>query len=342
MSSAKITLQVIADQLKVSKTLVSRALLGKYGVSDEMRKNILRTAIELGYPLPAKTKGSAADLTRNIAIVIPRSFLSDLSYWGAVLSALEAELQQEGYCMILAPVGPEIEEAELPTSIKERKVDGVFLLGNVADSLNVQIINTGLPVVMVDGHSSHDLKIDHVLADNFNGMADMTTYVLQAGHRRVAYIGDPAFSLSFAERLRGFQFAVNHFANEQNVINTTVISDISGEHNINNLEQALNILLSAPIKPTAVLCANDSIAINLLLALKSRGLKCPEDISVTGFDNINSSEPYALASVDAGKQDIAAHAVQLLMQRMHHRQRRPCTLYVTTELVDRRSIAKID
>ncbi|MFD0714546.1 LacI family DNA-binding transcriptional regulator [Paenibacillus sp. GCM10027626] len=339
MKAKKVTLQLIADHLQVSKTLVSRALLGKYGVSEEMRQKIIQKAEELGYTFPAGQGGKPAATRTNIIVtVIPRGYLGDQTYWGSLLEQIESELQRAGYSMILSPVSQSGDQ-ELPSSIKNRQADGILLLGQIAPELVLEIQQSALPAVMVDGNPLSGAKLDHVLADNFVGMKDITTAVLESGHRRLAFIGSPAFSFSYAERWRGFRQAVDEFSlSRQTRIDTQHIADIRGDHTILEVDHALSALLQGSAPPTAIICANDAIAASLLFVLKSKNLRCPEDLTVTGFDNASASEAHRLTTIDVVKQGLAWQAVNLLVQRIAGISFNPCTLLVSGELMRRDSI----
>ncbi|PRX74339.1 LacI family transcriptional regulator/LacI family purine nucleotide synthesis repressor [Cohnella sp. SGD-V74] len=342
-SRKKPTMQHIADKLGISKSLVSRALAGDAQVSDRTKEQVRLTAMELGYPINSSAAAVPSSRTGNVAVLMPRAHLRDAEFWGKVVGGTEEELHRSAFSLVLGCIATdEPVKSGLPSCITDRKVDGAIVMGRVPVGYIAEVLATGIPVVLADVMAD-GLKLDHVLADNYRGGYEAASLLLQKGHRKLLFAGDPGFSYSFAERKRGAERAVAQFepqdgteAPSLSFVDSALLEDqwltLPGEE------------FAAALKGdvTAVVCANDSIAFAALERLAELGLRCPQDVSVVGFDNVERCEwvTPSLTSVDAGKTTIGKRAVELLLRRMEHPEERPETLYIATEMVERNSVAE--
>ncbi|WP_168735919.1 LacI family DNA-binding transcriptional regulator [Cohnella fermenti] len=355
-ASSKITMQDIADTLGISKSLVSRALGNDGKISERTKEQVRLTALELGYPLNSSLAAVPSSRTGNIAVLMPRSHLKDGEFWGHVVSGAEEALHRASFSLVLAGVEGDDSPAEgMPSCITDRKVDGAIFMGRVSAGVIAEVLASGIPVVLADVRTA-GLKLDHVLADNFRGGGEAALHLLEKGHRRLLFAGDPAFSFSFAERKRGALQAVRDFgdgASASALASESAAESASASAFIEAIPSELEggYKLVVPIAAleealqrtgaTAVVCANDSVAFSVIENLQALGLRCPEDVSVVGFDNVERCEWVTpkLTSVDAGKTTIGRRAVELLLRRMNDSETRPETRLVATELVERQSVA---
>ena len=339
----KVTLQVIADELQLSKSLVSKALSNQNGVSEETREKVRLTAIKLGYPTNSSGVFVHSSKTGNIAVLIPRVDLDDLEYWGKIIKSIESELSKKSFSLILSGVDPAVSTREgIPGCITVRKVDGAFVLGLMPTAYILAVLSTGVPVVLIDSFNM-ELKLDHVLAENFLGGYDAARYVLERGHCRIGFVGDVEYSISFEERFRGFTTAIREYRKENSVaeIEEFQITDSRGDSRIPfSIDQCREVLRGNG-RPTALICANDPIAFDVLQLLEDMKIRCPEEISVIGFDNTGKCDwvSPALTSVDVCKEAIGARAVEMLLRRMTDPQLRPEHILITTQIVSRASVA---
>ena len=182
-----------------------------------------------------------------------------------------------------------------------------------------------------------NMEFDHVLADNFGSMFAIGKRLMELGHTRIGYVGSCKYSYSFSERLRGLSAALK--AGEASVTLMQLWDDsMNDEQNFAHIEE----VMKKSNRPTALVCANDDIAILLYDVLKKISLRIPQDVSVTGFDNRTESsycEP-PLTTVRVYKAELAALVVETLMKRVEYPDRHPVTVLLGTELIERKSVSE--
>ncbi|WP_123041517.1 LacI family DNA-binding transcriptional regulator [Cohnella candidum] len=344
----KVTLQSIADKLSVSKALVSKALSGDPAVNEGTRETIWQTAEELGYRFKTSRKPSAPMQTGNMAVLMPRAYLDDMEYWGNVLHGIEKELLEHQFSMLLSSIDIAQSPKEgLPSSIYDRKVDGAIVMGHLPDSYVTALKTHAIPFIMLDANML-DPTVDHVLANNFLGAYHAVTYLLEKGHRRVAFVGDADTAWSFRERCRGFDEAVRDFARKTG-------EEVESAH-IEGVGVSGKGMYTAPAFPDAVkgcflkekpvtglFCANDLTAFEALKVLAELNVRCPDDVSVIGFDDLTLTKLMQpnLTTVRVPKSAIGSRAADLILRRIREPEAVPELILLSTELVERDSVTAI-
>lgn len=342
----KVTLQVIADELNVSKALISKALSNDPSVNEVTKENIWKKAEEMGYRVKQSRMKFTAAQTGNIAVLMPRAYLDDIEYWGKVLQGIESELNQHKFSMILSSIDLTLGSKDaLPTSILEKKVDGAIVMGHLPDSYIELLKFNQFPFVMLDANLM-DPTIDHILANNYLGAYRATGHLLENGHRRLGFVGDKNTSWSFRERYRGFLEAIEDFERKQEVeIESLVIPGIgvsgTGMYVSSQLPVSLEKSLKNANALTALFCANDLTAFEVLSVMDRMGLRCPDDVSVIGFDDLTLCEMMQpkLTTVRVPKGDIGIRAVEVLLRRIEQPEITPEHVLLSTQLIQRASVA---
>lgn len=343
----KITLQMIADQVGVSKALVSKALSNDPAVNDQTRETIWRTAGEMGYRIEKLKKATAFSKTGNVAVLMPQAYLSDIEYWGKVIRGIDKALADHGYSMILSGIDIELApEDSLPSSILDAKADGALLMGHMPQAYVDALSARSFPTVLVDS-SLPNPPFDHVLANNYAGAYSAAEALLTAGHRKLAFVGDPETAWSFRERARGFEEGVSDF-NTRTGENASIAKirgiGVSGKGNY--ISPEFTDRLKQTIERDGVeglFCANDMLALESIRQLREYGLECPEDLSVIGFDDLSLSgyvQP-ALTTVRVPKERIGTRAAELLIRRLHQPSGVAEQVLLATTLIERASVKPI-
>jgi LacI family transcriptional regulator len=350
--SKKVTMQQIADQLGVSKFVVSKALSGKGGVRDETRERVIQAASQLGYfaqnnaynkavkaeaaaPLkpPASGKQSVVVLMPNIRFQTKES-----QYWGRILDGIGARLEADGFGMIIVS---EQSVEHFTHFLNPNGILGLIGVGEVSTPLLLEVHRIGLPIVLVD-HEDMLIPTDTVFANNYESMHRLTKHLIASGHRRLAFVGDVAYSRSFKDRFFGFRSAAEDTwgvgcADEW----LLTVAGYEPEQFEEPIRQWAARRVKAGSLPTALVCANDSIAIGAIAAMQSLGIAVPEGISITGFDNIEHAARMlpALTTVNVPKERLGARAVERLLDRISSRHGPMEKLLLSSELLYRASSA---
>ncbi len=278
-----VRLSDIAQRLGVSNVTVSKALADKEGVSEELRRTIKKLAIEMGYR--AKTPGTVkkSGRTGNIGILIPGRFVDQkYSFYWDMYERVISWLTFYGYYGILEILKSDDENTlNLPRIVKDAKVDGLIVMGQVKQEyLQCLSQEDNLAVIFLDAYNSY-YGCDAIISDGYYGMYMMTNYLLKMGHRNIFFVGTISATSSISDRYFGYSRAML----EEGI---TVTEDMI----IPDRDISTGILkVSLPKElPSAFACNCDTVAYELILALKESGVRVPEDVSVVGFDNYILSE----------------------------------------------------
>ncbi|NIK78890.1 DNA-binding LacI/PurR family transcriptional regulator [Paenibacillus castaneae] len=344
----KITLQLIADKLGVSKALVSKALSNDPAVNDTTKDTIWKTAEEMGYPIKIPRKSIPTSLTGNLAVLMPRAYLDDMEYWGKVLHGIEIELANHSHSIILSSIDTNLSPREgLPSSIYEKKIDGAIVLGQLPEGFIEVLSASGFPYVMVEDHLL-DPSIDHVLANHFLGAYQATTHLLDVGHVKLAFVGDVFASWSFRERSRGFQEAIRDYnrrgkGNAEAFTIDGIGMNESGLYQTTELAKGLSRQVKSDQPVTGLVCGNDLTALETLKLLQEWGVRCPSDISIIGFDDLSLTEVMnpKLTTVRVPKADLGIRAAQMILRRIENPSAVPEHVLLSTHLIKRASVADL-
>lgn len=337
--SKNVSMDLIAEELNVSKSLVSLALSNKYGVSDEMRNTIRTTAMKMGYRFKNKVTGSSSKI-ESITIVVDRNDLLDFEFWIKVINSIEKELYRRNISVFLS-VLENNEQDFMPLSIKQMKTNGILVLGQIPLKNIVPISMTGLPIVLVDSIYS-DLKFDHILANNYIGAYEATELILNHGHKNIGFVPAVSYSYSFRERYRGFTDCINN-RKKADKISQGIVHHFDSFYVPFSKDQFIKVICSKD-RPTALFCACDDIALRVYEILNELGLKVPDDISVVGFDNDKKGESASppLTTVNIPKTEMGEDAVGLLLNRIERPDRNLRLIMVGTNIIMRESLIEID
>ena len=260
------------------------------------------------YRIPKKgTYVANPDLVKlkNIGYFLDSSIKEGVSspYYSMIFSALEKEASKMGYALTYFSSSAESVSLKLL-----EKLDGVIIscfprIENIVRQMNAQ-----LPVVCIDNRSP-DESIPSLTIDNFNSVVDSINYLCSLGHERIGFITGLDDSDIGRNRLDGYLSALkNHGINE----NMSLV--FKGDYSFETGRNGADYFLSLNTPPTAIMCANDTMAVSTIKELNRKGLKVPDDMSIVGFDNVTIASQItpALTTVSVPFQNIAKHAVGLL------------------------------
>lgn len=285
MIQRKPTITDVARTAGVSKGLVSFALNNKPGVSPETRKRILDVAGDLGWRPSLRARSLSTRTSFALGLVIRRKaeVISADPFFPAFIAGVESVLVDEGRALVLSVVpDAEAEKRSYQTFADDNRVDGVFLTDLREDDERFALLaELGLPAVAL-GRPAPGVAIPSVEVDDTHGIAAAVEHLVSLGHSRIGHVaGDP--HLMHGGRRRGsFDEAMHEAGLDPSLVVETDFSASQGA-------DATRQLLDAPVPPTAIVYANDPMAIAGLGIAQQRGLHVPEDLSITGFDGTDIS-----------------------------------------------------
>ena len=334
----RVTIQDVADKVGVTKGLVSRALRGKYNVSEKMREEITRTAVAMGYDF---NKLRAKGKKRNKCLLIMTSeMLLKKDYWRPIIRTLTATLE-ENHINLEYQIYDEASCGEADVN-KLRSVDasGYVFINNNPEILVRAAENTYLPVVVIDPKTVMSGRHLQIKYSNFNSFYDLTKLLIRSGHKDLVFYGPKAESASFNEREQGFKASVAD--SDQKGVNAYEVLFENSDGQYANNENFEKMLRTHP-EITAVLCANDIIAINAMKSIASIGKSVPKDYAVVGFDNISeSSHPNVdLTTVNVPREGLGEEAAKYLIDQINNKKIKYSQIVIDCETVIRGSIGDV-
>lgn len=300
----------IANKLGVSSVTVSKALSNKEGVSDDLKIKIKNLAEKMGYRYNTAAKSIKDGLSYNIGVLIPERFTGiSHSFYMRVYQHISLHLEQYGYFGILNILSSDEEESlSYPRIYNEKKVDGIIILGQISKPYIETIQSMDLPKIFLDFYDEHS-SIDSIVSDNFYGAYEITNYLIQNNHKRIAYVGNIYSTSSIQDRFLGYYKSLLEHGL---VLDPNLILNDRDERGT-----YIDIVLPEET-PTAFVCNCDQVAYNLYDRLNALGYRIPEDFSVVGFDN----DIYAtlttpkLTTVEVDIEKMAQLALKTIMDKI--------------------------
>lgn len=278
--SKSVRLSDIAQVLDVSTVTVSKALAGKKGVSDELRDKIKKLASEMGYKLP-KSEVKNNINAKNIGILVSERYLTKYNsfYWELYQDVVIEGAKKDCFCILEVLNMKDEEDLEKPKLICNGNIDGLIVIGKIKDEYCKLLKKTlNVPFIFLDFYSK-DFTYDCIISDSYYGTYLLTNYLIEKGHRDIAFVGTVLATSSITDRYYGYSKALLEHNIEQK--KEWIIND----RNLNNGIIDFDSIIFPKQMPTAFVCNCDLVASVFIEKLEDSGYKVPEDISVVGFDN---------------------------------------------------------
>jgi DNA-binding LacI/PurR family transcriptional regulator len=323
----------VAREAGVSTATVSHVINKTRFVSEEVRERVERAIERFQYHPNAHARSLASGKSRIIGLVI-----SDISnpFFPELVKAIETAAFERGYDVILSNTNYETERAShYVRRFIERKVAGVAVMTSEMDQALVEmLVRRDVPAVFLDsGETGRD--ISNLRVDYASGIRQSIEHLVALGHRDIAFIGGTAHFRSARRRREAFRAAMReHFPQSSERI-------FEGNFKIEGGRRAASQILREKDLPTAVVCANDLMAIGAMHEFHAAGLKVPREISIVGFDDIafaGLSQP-SLTTVNLPRGELGRRAVEALLETLDDPKHQGFEIRVPTNLIVRESTA---
>ncbi|CAM4017418.1 LacI family DNA-binding transcriptional regulator [Paenibacillus alkaliterrae] len=322
----KISIQMIADQLGLSKYAVSRALSGKSGVSQTTRERVLELARTLGYELPRQEDNTfptaAGTASSFVLIFINQSNQGEPYYWQRVLGGLISGCNERGWHHVIVSqtFSSSPETAQSPQEAIAPHLDwssclGLIVLGSHPYDALQRMARTGKPLVLVD-HSEPLLACDSVNHANIEAGITVTRHLLYRQCRKIVFLGDNSRSVSFAERRIGARLAVERYGSKETKLFEWELSYEEGGWQDAAAERLAH--LPPEERPDAWIGANDDIALQWMRKLQQMEWSIPDQCRVAGIDNVEAAALASprLTTVNLCKEELGTRAIESLQRRI--------------------------
>jgi len=307
-----VTLRDIAMETGFSINTVSHALKDKPDISVATKNQIRQAAERLEYIVNISASSLRSGRSQTIAII-----LGDISnpHFAISVKQIESEIRKLGYTAIIfnTDEDPAIERKAIITALSQ-KVDGIIICPTQNSPDNIHFLQKSGVLFVLLGRHFPNQKSNSIIADDHQGGFLATTHLLEQGHQRILFLNGPIYISSATERLAGYRQALREYMVSEDPTLIQTISITTGK----NIERMNRILLGRK-DYSAVVAFSDLIALEVINILASNGRRVPEDISVIGFDNIQSQfiMPTHLTSVSTAKMTMASKAVEILFHQIN-------------------------
>lgn len=310
-ASSRPTIKDVAEKCGVHPSTVSRALSGAMShlVAPDVAKRIRAAAAALGYQVNVTAAGLRTGRSGLIGVLAPD--IADPGF-PPVLSGITETLGAEGYATIVVDVGPDrSRQQELVEKLIARGVDGLVLATvTLNDPVVGHCLAASIPAVLVN-RSDSSRRLAAVVTDDEAGMRLAVGHLASLGHVRIGHIAGPQHVSTGALRRAGFKAA----AAKAGLAVHDIAIEAAPAYTREEGRLAALRLLDRKIPPTAIVAANDLLALGIYDALALRDVRCPADVSVVGHNDM----PYVdmlsppLTTVRIAQRDMGNQAARLLL-----------------------------
>lgn len=298
MDVTRTTISDVARAAGVSKGAVSFALNNRPGLAPETRDRILRVASELGWTPSSKARALSVSKALAVGLVIARSpdTLRADAFFPAFIAGVESALSDRRYSLLLHVVSDAVQEEAVYRRLSgEGRVDGVFVTDlRLDDPRPAVLAELGLPAVIIGPHLGEPFW-PAVGIDDAPGITAAVEHLVALGHRRIAHVSGPEGTVHGRSRVDAWREALEAAGLEPGPCE-------EGDFSAESAVAATRRLLDREDRPTAIVYANDLMAMAGLSLATSLGVRVPEDLSITGFDDTEISAhlqpPLTTVSVD--------------------------------------------
>jgi LacI family transcriptional regulator len=325
----------VARVAGVSTATVSHVINNTRAVSEETRERVMRAIESCDYYPNSHARSLASGRSHTLGLLV-----SDISnpFFPELVKSIETVAFEKGYDIILSNTDYNDERTlNYVRRFIERKVAGVALMTSELDrELIDDLARCHVPVVFLDIGSA-GVCMSNLLVDYGAGIEEAIRHLVSLGHRNIAYVGGPARLRSAAKRLEAFRQSMNC---QLPGVSSPLIYE--GDFRMEGGRRAARGLLNSSELPTAVVVANDMMALGVMQECRERGLHVPNDISIVGFDDIAfaalSNPP--LTTIRLPREELGRKAVDALLATIGDSDRQGVEINIPTHLVLRDSTGR--
>ena len=296
-------MQDIATELGISKMTVSKCFKNSQDISEETKRIILKKAEEMGYEYKRRLKYSIAVLFSEVYFEPNEKFYS----------GLYKHLQELGLANSMKFSLFYVSREDEKRSILNPGVDkfnGIMFLGQFSRKYVMHVQSLGIPTLCLD-FSYRGVEADSVVSDSFRASYNLTSHLIDKGHKKIAFVGNLNYTNSVNDRYLGYYKAM--LEGELPLRADYRLDDRDDKGILQQIQLPTDM-------PTAFVCNNDHTAFLLIKQLKGLGFKVPEEVSVVGFDDVIYSEisDPPITSAHVQREFMAEQAIQLMKRRLQH------------------------
>ena len=273
------TIKDIADRLGVSVSTVSKGLNGANDISDALRQTVLDTAVELGYT----TKKMKKEGHKKLCIFVTSNMKYETSnqFGYDIILGFKQSAYRDKWDVTVLPIDSEFQlQEKYDTYMLKKGYSGAFIMGfTLYDNWMQQLKTTSIPTVLLDNYIGKNPHIAYVGTDSFEGIDSAIDHLVALGHQKIAFLNGASNSMVYDQRMQAY---IDSLASHGLIYNKYLAA-----YDYREAESAKDHVAAFLSQgATAIVCGNDIIASGVIEECLRHGLRVPEDISVTGFDDL--------------------------------------------------------
>lgn len=330
----------VAELAGVSRSAVSLVLNGRAEglISAENQEAVRRAAAELGYR-PNRVARSLRDRSTHTIGVVTDTIVSG-AFGGAMITGAGVRAARDDYLLfVMGTEGRAEREDEVIGALQARQVDALVYAAEGLHSWTPPQAFRDEPNILLDAFDPTGTSLC-VVSDEEIGGYRATRMLLDAGHRRIAYLHGTTSVTATGRRMIGHDRAMAEAGLRAEKVECGWEIDRGLEDGARVLDRPDQAVGGQPARPTAVLCGNDRVAAGVLLAAARLGLRVPQDVSVVGYDDDPNVAPQlGLSTVCLPHRAMGERAMDLLLERLAGRTHEPGEVRVDSPAVARASVA---
>lgn len=337
-----ITLKEVARKAGVSVTTASRALSGYDDVADDTRKRIQHTADQLGYKPNLMARRLKTRRTETIGVIIPSDKPDFVNpFVTSFLSGVGNEAAKNQFDLMISTHAPNSrgEKDAYARAVAGGWVDGVLVLRTRRSDWRIKYLHDNNHPFVAYGRSNFDFSYPYIDEDSITSIRLVTEHLITHGHRSIAFIAPPNDLMFSLLRREGYIKTMR-----QHDLPVRPEWIFEGDMTQRGGYEAMNNLFALKKRPTAIIAGNDLMAIGALDAVKDRGLKIGQDISIASFDDIPVAaytDP-PLTTIRQSIFDVGRMACEMLLHLIEEKEPpRTSTILLKPDLVIRKSTGPI-
>ena len=274
-------LEQVARRAKVSTATVSRVLNNASVVKTSTRARVMKAIEELKYHPNLHARNLAGGKSRTLGVIVSNM---ENPFFFDIYKTVESDAHAAGYEVVVA--NTDYSSEQLVSSIRlmiGRRVAGLAaIVSEMEPALMDELTDSSIPVVFYDVGAPRQ-NITNIRVNYRRGIEKIVDYLYSLGHRKLGFVGHHSTLGPISDRVKPLMDAAARYPD-------LTVRTAAGEDTLDGGRLASRSLLENGERPTAIVCVNDIMAVGALRELRERGLRVPQDISVTGFDNVKLSE----------------------------------------------------
>ena len=277
------TIRDVAERAGISVKTVSRFLSGFEGISAKTAEKIERAAEELEFYPSAAARTLRGQKTDIVSLIAENLTTTPFSY--EIVQGVQSVCEQRGKLLLIGETRESEETfARLTDRFRQQKVEAIIYATFYHKPVEIKQQFKRCPLVLVNCYDTAG-KFHSVVPDDEQGCYDLTRFLIEQGHRRIASITLPTDLVATQLRQQGFERAMADSGSDIHPSWIVHPQRLKPSEDMEWLGSVLDTLLTSPSPPTAIMCGNDKMALRVIMQLHSRGLSVPSDISVVGYDD---------------------------------------------------------